>query len=127
MAQQFRVGKPTGAVTWQDGTAFNGYLAVQITPMETAGGSSWTAFSIGNRANLQRIPEWVKLSIVEGAYVDDGSGLIYNADITPPGTEYVGYMYDATDKLIAGPTSNFSVTASTFTPPSLTLPNPVQS
>jgi hypothetical protein len=58
---------------------------------------------------------------------NDSIGVYYNTDITPPNTTYIAYYYDANRNPIAGPSSPFSVTSDTFTPPALTLLTPADS
>ena len=118
-----REGKPTtGSVTWSDGSNFNGYALCGLKSMT---GYSDTQFSLVGRKN-HWLPKsnYTQLPITEGQYVQNGAGLLYNADINPPGTYYVAWIYDNSGEQIAGPSDPFQVSTATFTMPTFTLAAP---
>lgn len=124
MASELRYGKPSGTVLWSDGTLFDGVLAVGIKGMVDGGGSAWPSTTLGNRSIRRILPIFAPIDIVEGQY-DGQAGVFFNEDLTPPGTQYVAWYYDTTGKQVAGPSSAFTVTATSFTVPTLTLTIPV--
>lgn len=120
---EIREGKPSaGSVTWSDGSNFNGYALCGLKSMT---GYTDTQFTLANTGLAKQLPRsnFTKLLIVEGQY-QQNAGLIYNADINPPGTYYVAWIYDNSGEQIAGPSSAFQVTSNPFTMPSFTLTVP---
>lgn len=113
-----RVGKPQGTVLWSDGTPFNGYFLAGIV-LPKSGGVVWPFVTLEGAAE-QRIPIWFPIPIKNGNFNPSG-GLIFNEDINPPNSQYVAYYYDKARQKIAGPSSFFTVSSETFTPPVLTL------
>lgn len=124
MAQNPQAGKFSQSVTvqWTDGTNFNGFLLAGIVPPSN-GVTAWTSVAMGDNYPAARLPVWARIPIVDGKY-NASCALFYNDDMTPPGSEYVAYYYDATGRQIAGPTAQFTVSTDPFTPPSATLTAP---
>lgn len=122
MASPIREGKPTGTVAWSNGSTFNGFALCGLKSMT---GYSDTQFTLANSALNNALPKsnFTKLQIIEGQY-SQACGLIYNADINPPGTYYVAWVYDNSGEQIAGPSDPFQVSTGTFTMPSFTLTVP---
>lgn len=128
MAQP-RIGKfsQSATVSWSDGTAFNGFLLVGIA-LPTLSGTAFTAALYGNSGVAPRLPQFVKVPISEGFY-NSSCGLFYTSDITPPGTLFYSWLYTGGTsgvpaRMVSGPSSSFSVTSDTITPPTLTPTTP---
>lgn len=120
-----RVSYPTaGSVLWSDGSAFNGFALIGIKALVDGSSAAWPSISRGNSYVRRVLPQWVQLPIREGAFVGSPCGVPYNADINPPGSQYVAWYYDTNGKKIAGPTSAFIVSATTFSVPTATLTVP---
>jgi hypothetical protein len=125
-----QIGKfdQSATITWSNGAVFNGYIIVGIV-IPTQNGMSitvWPQINYGNTAQQLYLPKgFAKVPIVEGKLFSN-AGLIYNIDINPPATQYVYYVYDSSNKQIAGPSSFFTVSSPTITLPSLTLVVPTQ-
>jgi len=109
---------------WSDGTPFNGYALIELIP-PTDGSSPWTYLSYYNLSPSVRLPIFQKVPITWG-YLDASSGLFPTNQLVPSYSRYRYYMYDNSDHLIAGPSSNFSVlsTDAAVSLPSLTLTAP---
>lgn len=116
-----REGKPSASVTvtWSDGKNFNGFALCGLKDMS---GHTATDFTDINGRVLPR-SNYTALLIRDGLY-DQNAGLIYNADISPPNTQYVAWYYDTSGVQIAGPTSAFTVSSETVSIPSMTLTVP---
>jgi hypothetical protein len=127
MPSALRIGYPSASqsVAWSDGTPFNGYALAGLNGLLGTGSTVWPSISLGNRFAKRTIPAARMLPIVEGRF-DQSSWLYFNADVTPPGSLYVAYFYDTNDKLVAGWSSTFSVTGTSFTVPTPSLPAPTQ-
>jgi hypothetical protein len=125
MPSALRIGYPSASqsVAWSDGTAFNGYALVGFNGLIDGAGTAWPSISLGNRFAKRTIPVARMLPIIEGKF-DQSSWLYFNADVTPPGSQYVAYFYDTNDKQVAGWSSAFRVTATGFTVPTPSLPAP---
>lgn len=123
MSSELRYGKPSGTIAWSDGTPFDGVAAIGIKSMVDGLGATWPSTTLGNRSIRRTLPVFAPINIVEGSF-DPYAGVIYNEDLTPPGTQYVAWYYDTTGKQVAGPSTAFTVTASSFTIPTLTLTVP---
>lgn len=123
-----RVGKPTGTITWSDGSLFNGFAVVGIV-LPTTGGSAYPEIQLEGNTSRFEIPIWATIPIKDGAFHSQ-SGLWYNADINPPNTKYAIYYYDSAWVQIAGPASSsdfFLVASESFTPTTYTLNVPTLS
>ena len=110
---------------WSDGTLFNGFMLVEML-LPSDGVTPWAEVDYGNLYPSIKLPLFQRIPIVDGA-LNDSCGLFYNSDVTPPGSQYLAWYYDASGRQIAGPTANFTVTSANstgFTPPLLTLPLP---
>lgn len=119
-----RVGYPAPAtVQWSDGTAFDGYALIGIKELIDGSSAVWPSISIGNTPVKRTLPKWIMLPIAEGSFLNT-CAVPFNADLTPPQSNYVAWYYDVNDKQVAGPTTAFTVTATTFTVPLVTLTAP---
>jgi len=105
-------------VTWDDGSALTGFLLVGLV-LPTGYAQGYYAATYPDVA----IPTFLKVPIINGSF-HTAESICYNADIEPPNSRYVAWYYDSTGQQIAGPTALFSVSTTTCTPPSLTLPTP---
>ena len=113
---------------WSDNTTpFSGFCLIGlILPQGGSPTTQWAEVDYGNLYPSIKLPLFQRIPIVDGA-LNDSCGLFYNSDVTPPGSQYLAWYYDATGRQIAGPTANFTVTSANstgFTPPLLTLPLP---
>lgn len=109
---------PSVSVTWDDGSALTGFLLIGLVLP--------TGYQLGYYAATYPnvpIPTFLKVPINNGSF-HTAESICYNADIEPPNTRYVAWYYDSTGQQIAGPSSLFTVSTATCTPPSLTLPTP---
>jgi len=118
-----QVGKFDQSVTvqWSNGSNFDGFILVGLVPPTNV--TDWAEIGISGYYPPQRVPVFARVPIVDGKF-DSTAGLFFNADLEPPNTRYVAWYYDITRRQIAGPSSQFQVTADPFTPPSLTLTAP---
>lgn len=115
-----RAGLPSGTVQWSDGTNFNGSVWIAFTGMQS-GSATWGSPALPSG---RPIASQYLIQIIDGKY-DGIGGVFYNADVVPPGTAYVANYYDSTNTPVGSQTAQFSVTASTFTIPSVTLTPPI--
>lgn len=69
------------------------------------------------------MPFWTVLPIENGQF-NTKYGVPYNADLTPPQSNYVAFYYDATGTRVGNATTAFTVSTETFTVPSVTLTAP---
>lgn len=113
-----RTAKATGTVSWSDGTPFNGFALIGFREL-----TSWTIFTLSHQGQRLRIPKWQKIAITDGAF-EQKAELRYNADINPPGSQYVAFYYDSTKKAIGGASAYFTVSAGTVAIPQVTLTVP---
>jgi hypothetical protein len=122
MATAPRTAKLSGSVAWSDASSFNGFVLIGIA-FPNISGTDYATVALGNSLEKQRLPQWTRIPIVEGAF-DQTSAVFYNADIEPPNTKYVGYYYDATGTRIGAATALFTVTATphAIEVPTLTVP-----
>jgi hypothetical protein len=123
MPTALRTGVPTGTITWSDGTPFDGTVGIGLKHLIDGSSANWPSISLGNAANRRPVPRWTIIAINEGQF-DPNASVWYNADLTPPNSQYVARYADANGKLVSNLTSAFTVSTSTFTIPSviLTLP-----
>lgn len=112
------------SVTWSDGTLFNGFLLLGLVfPIS---GSQWAEIDLGGQTPGERLPQFLKVPIVNGQF-DNSVGVLYNSSISPPNTKYVAWYYDQSSfppRQICGPTALFTVNSGTLTPPLCTLTAP---
>ena len=102
---------------------FNGFALIGLVA-PSDGTTPWSIMDYGNLYPSIQLPVWQRIPIINGS-LNNGCGCFLNSDITPPGSQYIVYYYDATGRQIAGPSSPFTVTTqNTFTPPILTLTIP---
>lgn len=111
------------SVAWSDATPFTGYYLFVLRDPSN-GVTPWAELSLNTHAAGIRLPFYCMIPIVQGQ-PNTTVGLLYNADITPPTTQYIAYLYDSGKRQIAGPSAPFTVSTATFTPPSFTatIPN----
>ena len=119
----------TVSITWSDGTLFDGFVLINLLIPHAASGTDWAEVDQGRIYPSIQLPQMQVVPIIGGAY-NAACGLFVNADLTPPGSAYRCYVYDATKRQIAGPSSNFTVTSTTAVDPiaaggGLTLTVPV--
>jgi hypothetical protein len=108
---------------WSDNaTFFSGFILIELVPP-----AGWTQVFYGNLYPALPLPKFQRIPILYGQ-MNTGCGVFYNEDLTPPGSNYIAWYYDATGTLVAGPTQPFTVSSgamvNSFTPPILTLPIP---
>lgn len=123
MPTTLRTGVPTGTITWSDGTPFDGTVGIGLKHLVDGSSVDWPSISLGNSANRRPVPRWTTIAINEGAF-DAAAAVFYNADLTPPNSQYVARYADANGKLVSPLTSAFTVSSSTFTIPAVTLTLP---
>lgn len=122
-----RAGNATGSVSWSDGTPFDGYALVGFKHLvDGLTTVNWPSISQGHQFVKRTVPEWAKLPIVNGQY-DNQIGLYFNADLQPPNSQYVAFLYDVNGvRVLASATSPFTVSAGAFTIPFATPAIPTQ-
>lgn len=118
----WRAGKPQGTISWTNGDLFNGFALVQFCD-PTLAGVAWPSVSMGHQFPVQALPWSLPVGIVDGVF-DSTVAVPYNADATPPSTQYEAYYYENNGVLIGGPTTAFTVSAETFVMPTVTLTAP---
>ena len=101
----------SGSITNTTSIPFNGYALVQLL-LPANSNISWASCSYGNLSPAIQLPLFQRIPIVYGQ-LNTSLGFWWNTDITPPGSGYVVYYYDATDTLLAGPSETFFVNANT--------------
>lgn len=110
---------------WSNSTNFNGFMLIEML-MPSDGVTAWSEVVYGNVFPGLRLPLMQKIPIVDGQ-ANGACGIFINADLVPPGSKYVVWFYDATERQIAGPSASFSVTTTAaFKPPvipTLTIPS----
>ena len=115
-----RLSRPTGTISWSDGSDFNGYAWVGLS-VPTSGGTTWDGVSFPGGLG---VPRAFILPIEEGEFHSQAK-LYYNADLVPPVTQYKARFFDRNNvEITASAGTAFTVTASTFTIPSVTLTSP---
>lgn len=112
-------------VVWSNGKKFDGYAWIGTTLPTTPEG--FTAPYLWASQRRQDLPPTCKVLIVNGV-IDSSTQLFYNANLNPPGTQYVAYYFSQDNVLIAPATGDavpFTVTANptTLTVPTLTAPS----
>lgn len=120
-----RIGKfsQSTTLTWSDGTLFNGFFLVG-TAIPTLSGTAFGGVYYGNSGLSEPLPRFYVVPVSEGKY-NEVCGLFYNADIAPPNSTYYGWLYTMNGpgglkRQVAGPTTAFTVSSDSFTPPALT-------
>jgi hypothetical protein len=120
-----RVGYPLpSTVQWSDGANFNGYALIGIKELLDTSLVAWPSIARGNSSLRRTMPQFIQLPIQEGVFLANPCGVPYNADLTPPQSQYVAFYYDSNGKRVGGVTSAFTVSSGTFTVPSVTLTAP---
>lgn len=119
-----RTATLTGTVTWSDGTLFDGYLLIGIA-LPTNGDGDWPYIAADGITPPQRLPQWIFIPIKQGV-IDAATKLWYNADLNPPGTQYVAYWYDSLKRLVvSGVPTPFTISTAShaISLPTITVPN----
>ena len=117
----------TQTFTWSTGQLFEGAALIGIVIPTTAGTaiSVYPKISYGGSSESYPLPKnFARVPIVDGK-LSSVLGLWYNVDINPPNTQYVHYIMDSTNRVVAGPGTFFTVSATPITLPTLTLTSPV--
>ena len=125
MAARFATIQTASTVQWSDGTAFDGYLFMELG-YPTSASVAWPTVAIGQRFPNETLPRRVVIPIKSGTVQSDPR-VPLNPDIVPPGSRHYAYWYDANLKLVAptaGTATVINVNSETFTvtPPTLTVP-----
>lgn len=103
---------PNQQFLYSDGISpFNGYALIQLLLPKT-NSQTWPLIAYGNLDPSLQLPVFQKIPILFGQ-ANTSCGLWYNTDLTPPGSGYIYWLYDATDTQVAGPSSTFFVNSST--------------
>lgn len=111
-------------ITWSDGDLFNGFLLLGLVMPRS--GDRWAEVDLGGQSPAERIPIFTRVPITDGKF-DNTVGVLYTSSISPPHTQYAAWYYDASTyppREIAGPSTFFTVSTPTLTPPILTLTSP---
>lgn len=108
-------------VVWQSGQNFNGYVWIGLQLP-----NGYSQPTLVNSYIIQQLPRYTKVPIVNGV-IDTTTGIFWNSDVDPPGTNYEAYFMDNNNVIIApvsGSATPFSIGASvaTLTVPTLTMP-----
>lgn len=113
---------------WSNGILFNGFMLVEML-IPSDGVTPWAEVDYGNIFPGLTLPRMQKIPIVDGQ-ANGACGLFLNEDLVPPGSQYVIWFYDSTNRQLAGPSAPVVVVASMlntgFTPPVipvLTIPS----
>lgn len=115
-----RLSRPTGTITWSDGSSFNGYAWVGLS-VPTRDGVPWDTVRVKGGAV---VPKVFILPILDGSFVAT-TALFWNADLVPGVTEYKARFFDVSNREITSAAGTaFTVTADTFSIPSVTLTVP---
>jgi len=117
----------TQSFTWSTGEAFNGAAIIGLV-IPTTSGTAETVYpevNYGNESENYPLPKnFARVPIHEGK-LSSALGLWYNADITPPNTQYVHYLIDSTNRVCTVAGAFFTVNSSPVTLPTLTITSPV--
>lgn len=120
-----RIAKfPSTTITWDNGSNFNGFILISLVP-PILSAITYTEGDFGFISPTEKLPPFAVIPIQNGL-INQGLGLYFSLDISPPNTTYIARWYDTTKRLISGPSSAFSVTTdpiSTLTIPALTAPS----
>lgn len=114
-------------INWSDATTpFSGFFLFVLT-QPSDGTTPWAEINYGGISSELQLPLFTKIPVANGI-PNTSSGVFYNTDIMPPGTNYKVYAYDQGNRQIAGPTAAFSITSAPLVwggnVPSLTLTIP---
>jgi hypothetical protein len=120
-----RNAKLSGTILWSDGSNFNGFAIIGLV-LPTSSGVAWPELTIEPNSPRQRLPLWLTVPIINGAY-NQQIGVWFNEDIDPPNSKYCSYFFDSSMKQLAGPTTPadfFTVTVdpTPLAAPTLTVP-----
>lgn len=111
-------------VAWSDATLFDGFLLLGLVTPES-GGTSWAELQLGGGFRSERLPLFQRIDVIDGKY-DTSAKVLQNSSISPPNSKYAAWFYDNSTppRKIAGPSTLFTVSTDTFSPPALTLTVP---
>jgi hypothetical protein len=110
-------------VTWSDGTPFDGFIRLGLVVPQYGGTVNAPFLASQHVTPALELPLNTLIFITNGQ-PDTSTGVVYNTSISPPNSQYVAWWYDAAGHLLAGPSAQFSITSSPFTPPTVTLTAP---
>lgn len=122
-----RIGKfdQSMQIQWSDGSPFNGFACIGIVRPTTNGlPSGVVPLTLrGKAAVTTPLPAGFSLIPVIDGRLNSALGLYWNEDIEPPNTQYVLYYADSGKRIVAGPSSFFTVSGQVVLP-TLTIPAP---
>lgn len=113
--------------TWSNGDLFNGaaIIALVIPTQDGTSATVWPDANYGDTDILLTLPKSFARVPINDGKLNDTLGLFYNADITPPNTQYVHYITDSNNKVVAGPGALFTASSGFITLPTLTINAPI--
>lgn len=110
-------------ITWSDGSNFDGFVRLGLV-VPKYGGTTDTAFlSSQNLTPAVQIPLNTIFPVTDG-HIDQQTAVLQNRSISPPNSQYVAWWYDTSSHLIAGPSTQFTVSSTPITLPVATLTVP---
>lgn len=109
--------------TWSDGTTFTGSLRLGLVVPEYGGTTDAPFITLAAQTPAIRIPLNTFFQITNGV-ANTQTKALYNSSLRPPNSQYVAWWYDSTGTLIAGPSAQFTISSSPFSPPAVTLTAP---
>lgn len=80
-------------------------------------------FTLAHVSPAPQYPIWTPIRIQDGVYSNTES-VTYNGDLNPPNTQYVALYQDSSGKNVGSLSAAFTVSASTFSIPAVTLTVP---
>jgi len=108
----------TGTFYWSNGDLFDGYLLIGVVPPQS-GGAVWPTVMPSDITSPLPLPPFYMIRLKLGI-PETQTKVLYTSDITPPNTEYVAWLCDINLQLMTPtPSTTFTVTESTFTPPEI--------
>ncbi len=110
---------PDTQILWSDGSEFNGFVRFGLV-VPRIGGNDVTQLDSAAVFPGEQIPLNTMVPILDGRF-SQFVGLFYNADISPPNSQYVIWYYDLSGNLIAGPSVQFVISQNHPALPAATL------
>lgn len=98
-------------------------MGIGLKGLVNGSGVAWPTIALANQTTRRVVPTWAPIPIIEGQFLPT-FGVYYNADLNPPNSQYIAYVYDNNGVQVAGPSIAFTISTPTFAPPSLTLTLP---